>query len=549
MIRTRIYYFSIFAVWLILGCTQKSPSLYDSILDKAEQQNANYDSITNIDSIEMAVKYCDKEGTAKDRLRAHYLLGCAYRDAGEAPKALECFHDAADNADTTQADFDYMTLVKVHSQMAELLYHQMLPYDQLKELEYMRYYALKAGNARIAINAFEHKAGVYELLNLPDSEINIRQRAYTEYKKHGYDKEAAMAIGPTARLYINKGLLKEAKFCLDTYEKEIGVVKDGEVNERKAIYYYHKGIYYLAIDMVDSAQFYFQKLAIPSSLSPDNVEAGYRGLYLLYKKKGQKDSLAKYADLSYLINDSIYTFSAKNDIQKMQTLYNYSRSQKEAIAMKDKANKNRTYFMIALVLGILVACVGFVAWIIAGQKKKEAINNLKNNYAHEKQNLEKTKNDLLKLKDEEYTQLKEEKNLALAEHERRIQEYEKILNIRKNKAKKEELQATSIYHRIKQILKYPKKGMIRDDWKDLEQMIDENIPTFYQTLKRLYPKLNKSDYRMCMLIRLGFTPSEISILTNTPNSTISMKRSRLLFSMFQNEGKPEDFDKRIQEIS
>lgn len=284
-------------------------------------------------------------------------------------------------------------------------------------------------------------------------------------------------------------------------------------------------------------------------MSSNNVEAGYRGLYLLYKKTGQKDSLAKYADLCYQLNSLSYASTSKEDIQRMQSLYNYSRSQKETMLMKEVAHKNSMYFMVALILSILVACAGIVAWVFAQKKKQEAINNLKTNYANEKQNLEKTKNDLLKLKDKEYTQLNEEKNLALAEHERRIQEYESLLHIRKDKATKQELQATNIYKRINYLLKAPKVEMRREDWNDLEIMIDEKIPTFYQTIKKLYPKLSRDDYRLCMLIRLGFTPSEISFLTNIPNSTISMKRSRFLFSMFQSEGKPEDFDKRIQEIT
>ena len=549
IVRTRLYHIFFFVVWLLIGCAQDSPVLYQAILDKAEQQNAAYDSITNIDSIEMAVKYYDKVGAANDQLRAHYLLGCAYRDAGEAPKALECYHDAADHADTTETDFDYMTLVKIHSQMAELLYYQMLPYDELKELDMMRYYAIKAGNTRFAINAIEHKAGAYEILNKPDSIISIRQCAYNEYKKHGYTKEAARSIGPTIKELIEKGDYEKAREFLSLYEQESGFVKNGEVDSRRAVYYYHKGLYLLVTDKTDSALYYFRKLIVSSEMTQDNVEAGYRGLYLLYKKTGNKDSLAKYADLCYQLNSLSYASTSKEDIQRMQSLYNYSRSQKEAMLMKDKAHKNSIYFMAALILGILASCVGIVAWIVSQKKKEEAINYLKSNYAHEKQNLEKTKNDLLKLKDEEYSQLEEEKNMALAEHERRIQEYENLLHIRKNKVTKEELEATNIYHRINYVLKSPKGEMKRNDWVDLEKMFDENIPTFYQTLKRLYPKLNKGDYRLCMLIRLGFTPSEISFLTNIPNSTISMKRSRFLFSMFQSEGKPEEFDKRIQEIS
>ena len=41
---------------------------------------------------------------------AYYLLGRAYHEHGEAPMALQCYHDAIDCADTTAADCDYAQL-------------------------------------------------------------------------------------------------------------------------------------------------------------------------------------------------------------------------------------------------------------------------------------------------------------------------------------------------------------------------------------------------------------------------------------------------------
>ena len=54
-------------------------------------------------------------------MEAYYLLGCVYRDLGEAPNALSVFHDAVDFADTTDIDCDYALLSRVHAQMADLL--------------------------------------------------------------------------------------------------------------------------------------------------------------------------------------------------------------------------------------------------------------------------------------------------------------------------------------------------------------------------------------------------------------------------------------------
>ena len=63
------------------------------------------------------VDYYDHHGTANERMRAYYLLGCVDRDLGEAPQALECYHDAVDCADTTAQDCDYKLLSRVYGQM------------------------------------------------------------------------------------------------------------------------------------------------------------------------------------------------------------------------------------------------------------------------------------------------------------------------------------------------------------------------------------------------------------------------------------------------
>ena len=58
--------------------------------------------------------YFDRHGTANERLKAHYLLGCVYRDQNEAPHALQCYQDAIEVADTLSPDCDYQTLLAVY---------------------------------------------------------------------------------------------------------------------------------------------------------------------------------------------------------------------------------------------------------------------------------------------------------------------------------------------------------------------------------------------------------------------------------------------------
>lgn len=527
--------------FLLTGCTHDRIR-YENVLNQAEKQNVDYDSITNFDSIKMAVKFMDANGSNNERIRAHYLLGCAYRDMGEAPLALESYQNAADCADTTQSDCDYRQLTRIHGQMASLFYQQLLPYEHLAEQEQQYKYAMLAKDTLIAINAIEHKADAYELLNLSDSIISVRLSAYKKYMEKNYTKEAASAVGPVIIPLLDAGRINEARYYQDIYESRSGFWKNGKIEKRKILYYYTKGLYYLTIGNNDSAKVFFQRLLSPY-LTANHWEAGYRGLYLLYKKIGQKDSLAKYADLCYQLNDASYSSEATRQMQQMQALYNYTRSQKEASKMKEKVDRNKHMLMAALVVLILVLAIGSYIY----QKRRKATEILYLHYKNAKDNLEKAKREQIKMK-EENSSLLEEKNNEILLYEQQILDYESRLKIERKKVTNEELMTTPIYNHFKYVLAHPMEKLQKKDWRDLRSMIDEKIPGFYSELHTSKARLQQQDYDICILVRLYFTPSEIAVLTNNTPSSISMKRIRLLKRIYGIDGAPEDFDKRIQSI-
>ena len=374
------------AAWLVLGCTDGGQ--YAQVLDRAERQNQNWDSITGIDSIQMAVKYVDRHGSSNEKVRAHYLLGCAYRDAGEAMNALEAYHEAADRADTTSVDCDYGQLMKVHSQSAEFFKSQLLPYEMLEELEAQRRYAIKAGNMKAAINALERSADAYYLLNKPDSVISLRMQASKTYEQCGFMEEAAQAVGPCIEPLVDRGDTAEARRCIERYESSKNFYKDGELLPRKLIHYYAKGKYYLATNQTDSAEVCFRKLIKPG-LNAQQLEAGYRGMFLLYRTlwathRGQAplcpasgaqdgasprvssprvsqvaDSMAKYAELQYEMTIPALAEKSKENIQQMQRLYNYSRIQHEAKKSAEKSEQQEGMILILVVAAIVLALIVF----------------------------------------------------------------------------------------------------------------------------------------------------------------------------------------------
>ena len=100
---------TIFILLLTLVCctSEAERSRMRAGLDSINERNRNDQPFTVAD-VEPFVQFFDDHGTPNDRLLAHYLLGRAYYEAGEAPMALECYQKAAEFADTIREDCDYL---------------------------------------------------------------------------------------------------------------------------------------------------------------------------------------------------------------------------------------------------------------------------------------------------------------------------------------------------------------------------------------------------------------------------------------------------------
>ena len=118
---------------LTVGCGTEERRNMERLLAEADSMNRNYINFTT-DSVMLAVvDYYDRCGTPNERMKAHYLLGCVYRDLEEAPKALASFHDAVNYADTMSTDCNLALLSRIHGQIATLLLNMQLPYEALDE--------------------------------------------------------------------------------------------------------------------------------------------------------------------------------------------------------------------------------------------------------------------------------------------------------------------------------------------------------------------------------------------------------------------------------
>lgn len=152
---------------------------------RALAQNTE-DVLFTSDSILLeVVDYYESHGTDHDRMRANYALGCAYRDLGDAPRAIKYYNDAVSYADTTSMQCDYRTLSRIYGQMASVYHYQRVPRFELKYLQSATEAAWKSNDTLSSLLFFEHMASPYLLLGKQDSIIYYCDEAAKKYLEIG----------------------------------------------------------------------------------------------------------------------------------------------------------------------------------------------------------------------------------------------------------------------------------------------------------------------------------------------------------------------------
>ena len=260
-----------------ISCADREQMLRQ--LEQAEQQNRDYVPFTS-DSLALSLTdYFDSHGTPNERMRAHYILGCAYRDLGEAPRALECYNDAVECADTTATDCDFKTLSRVHGQMAGMFNGMVAPeLGLLNEKKAMKY-ALMARDTLSYIVFYENQVSSYWLLNQEDSILTVCDSAMNMYNRIGQPQYAATTRGMVVDLNLRKGSLDEASHNMQIYEKYSGKISDNYVASLgNEIYYDVKGRLLLAYGKTDSAKVFFERLM----QFKDNIHHYSHTFYVLF---------------------------------------------------------------------------------------------------------------------------------------------------------------------------------------------------------------------------------------------------------------------------
>lgn len=524
--------------------TQSQKMRYELLRHKA--MNKACITFTSDSVMKEVVDYYENYGSANQRMLANYVLGCVYRDMHEAPMALEYYNKATEQADTTAADCDYGTLYRVYSQMGILFDKQYLPYQLLDAFGKAEKYAYLAKDTLNAIINYQNKGDAYDYLGKKDSVVAINLRSANMFKRIGDNYNAAIALGCNYSYYIEMQDTVNAKKAFEAYFST-GYEGNSNYGDAKAFLLCEKGRYYMFISRIDSA-FSCLNQSLKLSKSYSNKAAATKVLAQYYARVNKPVLAMKYALKTSEYNDSDLLALRESQLQQIQAMYNYGRNQEIARKAELKAERITMLVYVLIAGGVVIFLLLTNLYLRQLKKKKEKIVVTKQLYD----------DSLLKLR-----QKQEELELLRTVNDRKIadviKEKEQMINKLKDDLKDIRdkysnsslsdvdilLKESSIYKRIKYLELHPKEIMRENDWIELEETIEQLIPSFIPLLKN---RLNVMAYRICLLVKLEISTSSIAILLGLSSSAISKYRKVMLEKLCGRSGKPKDFDEYIRQI-
>ncbi len=558
---------------------------------RAKAMNKAYVPFTT-DSVMLQVASYYDGGDPNDAMLAHYLLGCVYRDLGEAPMALQFFHKAVEAADTKDARCDFSTLSRIYGQIADLFSAHALWRESIKANSLGSRFAIEGGDTLASYIFFSSMASGYYNLGNEDSTLLICQQAAQMLEDYGDTLRANQCLAPAIMVYANRHDYDNMEKCLANYEhRSMVTLPESTWNENYYLLYYYKGLYYMHLLKLDSAEASFRRLT-EKNRSLNNKGLGTHGLYSLYKQKNYSDSAIHYGERYVELHDSMVRCIEDEMLQRQQSFYNYSRHQQKAMheqenAAREKARRTRLGYLLLFIVAVFA-----IAVMVWRKKRKESLEAMRATMSelgevqHDLQRLQtqqETYQELMKEKTETISRLEsdlasmQEQETIVAEKEQMIKQ--KNLELADLQKKNEQLnlqieeERASICQLQAEMDKHQRKGLVAAneaeislaesgvflllrknkplsfrEWTTIRHVVSDKLPAFSQLLLSKKKMLNDVERMLCVLFRLHCTQKEICVLMGMKQSSVSKHASAIMMKLFNENGGSKMLQQHLEQF-
>ena len=478
---------------------------------------------------------------------AYFLRNRTYFDpdseTGDIEKAMQDCLKAKEYAEKAGDD---ELLQLAHQEIGNIYYTQYLFDDALASFKKSKQYSKKAAPVKDEIIRCGKLGSAYNQLGQYDSALVYQNRAL-ELALAANDTSAQTRV-VIASLYKNIGFSHKKKgdhraekdALLAAY-----LISPQREGRSMNVILYSLSQAYTQLNQTDSSMYYALKYA---TVENENIqEEAFRAnhFYKLYKSAGNKDLALENLELLVLTCDKIYKENLSRSVLEIQKKYD-----KEALENQyNKVLVQRLYLVIIVFVTLLLGILS--AWYFRNRiRRKEtdlaeaqqALHAFRGTIMQQDSQLQYYDGEISK-RDE---QLHVYNELLMGQTEQ-LEDYDRLLSERNEKDKHLHsilMDRLDIAHRVAQMnvvstentrifmAQFHKvfgKNLL--DWELIRPTINELYGGFVDKLAAAHPDLGDKDLQLCCFVRAGFRTEELAVLLGMTQSSVRVKRTRLVKRM------------------
>lgn len=507
--------------------SESNRNLYELLRIKARDKD--YQQHRSNETILRLVAYYRDHQSEGRYPEALYYAGRVHSDLGDYPSALKFFYQSLDQLNQDEGNLQLKC--NVNSQIGihlrnMRLYDEAIPY--FKSIDEL----WKIQNDTIAIIYNEEAIGwcFLKKKNLNEAEKYFNH-AYNLAQALNHDSLIALLQMSLADVELNRNNIPKALNLIRTVPDRI-FKEDYDVAIGYAADIYNQA------GLKDSAYYYANKL---KDIEGDSQKLGYQILLKYLSEKIEPDSIVPYIKKYASIMEGYVNKNCDEAALLQHTLYNYSVLERE----RDKSNKRNAllHWAIAGLIFLLLGFLDCIYFLFVDNRK------WKGNALTLKRKNDKLKKALYAPIEGNTNENKEALSSSLEEARAQLIQLisDSINNYSKEPEKERKIRGSEVYGVITDLLKN-NNGIPNDSpiWMNLEQMVLSVYPEFKNRFTLLTLGDEKvNEYRLALLTKCGFGPTDISKLMHVTPQTISYRKKIFCKELFSDQIDIADFQNAI----
>ena len=467
---------------------------------------------------------------------ALYYAGRVYSDLGDAPRALDYYQQALTTiGDDTIAHYNIYKVCL--SQMSELFMYQRLYRYALESAEK----AVDFSNELTLPIDYLTIGKSYSLLNVHDSTYLFYKKAY----------EVASTRGDSSLIYRVQHQFIEYYYKIGDFKKADSIISklnmEYILQDKEQLYSIISKVK-IASNNYNAALPYLKWLVDSGNIHGKCYANAELANYYSKQNDNYKTSV-KYLNKYIELLDSTNKLIQTDALAKAQGNYNYSLREKDNHKLQQE--NSRKTMIIVILSSILFSIVIITISIMRELKGKRTILSYRNiilkslfksTYITSSEYRDNLQRNVDKLSEELSIVDDHKSALALKLAKSKLHLKEMDVSIEERAENHLRLMNSDIVIKFKNCLNNDKKHISPEMWDELSKAVDSSYPEFTHKLIDICG-INRNEFRISLLIKIEFLPSEIATLLCKSRVAISSTRKRLSESiLIKDASSPKDWD-------